>query len=384
MAGPLNGMRVIEVAGVGPGPFCAMVLADLGADVLRIDRPASAPYSNPALPNIPIAADTLNRGKRSVSIDLKSPEGVAAVLRLVGVADVLTEGFRPGVMERLGLGPIDCLSRNSALIYGRMTGWGQEGPLAHAAGHDLNYISLAGCAAHIGTRDRAVPPLNLVGDFGGGGMLLALGILAALFERGRSGVGQVVDAAMLDGAALLMTLFHGSRTTPIWSDTRGENLLDGGAHFYDCYECADGVFVSISSVEPPFYAQLLKLLGLNAADLPEQMDRRNWSAMKERFAAIFKTKTRAQWCDIMEGSDVCFAPVLSMSEAYTHPHNVARDLFVEVDGVRQPAPAPRFSRTSAQIRRPPPSPGQHTAEALLDWGFLPDEIDRLRQRGAVS
>jgi alpha-methylacyl-CoA racemase len=385
MSGPLEGIRIVEIAGVGPGPFCAMVLADLGADVLRIDRPASTPYATPELPESAPGAETLNRGRRSAAIDLKHAEGVAAILRLVDRADVLLEGFRPGVMERLGLGPEVCRSRNSRLVYGRITGWGQSGPLARSAGHDINYIALAGCLAHIGrSGERPVLPLNLVGDFGGGGMLLAVGVLAALVERSRSGRGQVVDAAMVDGAALLMTMFHGFRTSGRWTDERGVNVLDGGAHFYDTYACADGEFVAVGAVEPPFYAELLARLGLADADLPKQLDRSAWEAMRERLAAIFRTRTRAEWCDLLEGSDACFAPVLDIASAYEHPHNVERRTFVEVAGVRQPAPAPRFDRTPGRIRRPPPSPGQDTDEALRDWGFARAEIDRLRDVGAVD
>ncbi len=385
MSGPLEGIRIVEIAGVGPGPFCAMVLADLGADVLRIDRPASTPYATPELPESAPGAETLNRGRRSAAIDLKHAEGVAAILRLVDRADVLLEGFRPGVMERLGLGPEVCRSRNPRLVYGRITGWGQSGPLARSAGHDINYIALAGCLAHIGrTGERPVLPLNLVGDFGGGGMLLAVGVLAALVERSRSGRGQVVDAAMVDGAALLMTMFHGFRTSGRWTDERGVNVLDGGAHFYDTYACADGEFVAVGAVEPPFYAELLARLGLADADLPKQMDRSAWETMRERLAAIFRTRTRAEWCDLLEGSDACFAPVLDIASAYEHPHNVERRTFVEVAGVRQPAPAPRFDRTPGRIRRPPPSPGQDTDEALRDWGFARAEIDRLRDVGAVD
>jgi alpha-methylacyl-CoA racemase len=380
MAGPLQGMKVIEVAGIGPGPFCAMVLADLGADVLRIDRSGSVRGE----PDTRAKFDVLGRGRKSVGIDLKHPDGVAAVLRLVERADVLTEGFRPGVMERLGLGPDVCLEKNPRLVYGRMTGWGQSGPLAHAAGHDINYISLAGCLAHIGRKGEApLPPLNLVGDFGGGGMLLAMGILAALVERGSSGKGQVVDAAMVDGSALLMAFIHGFYSLGGWGE-RGTNLLDTGAHFYESYETKDGKHISLGSIEPQFYAELVKLSGLEGEELPGQMDRSQWPAMKERLTQIFKTKTRDEWCEIMEGTDVCFAPILTIAEAYEHPHNVARSTFVEVDGVKQPGPAPRFSRTECEIARPPPSPGQHSDEALGEWGFTSEEIAKLRDAKAVA
>ena len=379
--GPLKGVKVIELAGIGPGPFCGMMLSDMGAELLRIDRAQlvqGGEFRNRS-------ADVLGRGRRSVAVDLKHPEGVETVLRLIEEADVLYEGFRPGVMERLGLGPDVCLARNPRLVYGRMTGWGQEGPLAQAAGHDINYIALAGALDPIGRKGQApVPPLNLVGDFGGGGMLLAFGILAALVERSRSGQGQVVDAAMVDGAAVLMAIFQGMRAAGFWSDERGTNLLDTGAHFYDVYETADGKYVSIGSIEPQFYAELLLLCGLEGEDLPEQSDRSHWPEQKERMAKVIKTKTREEWCEIMEGSDVCFAPVLSMGEAPEHPHNRARKTFVDVQGVSQAAPAPRFSRTPPEIARPPAAAGQHTDEALADWGFSGDEIRELRERKAIA
>jgi alpha-methylacyl-CoA racemase len=379
--GPLQGIRVIEIAGIGPGPFAAMMLSDMGADVLRIDRAQSVPATPPAESSF----DLLNRGRRSVGVDLKQPQGVETVLRLVERADALIEGFRPGVMERLGLGPEPCAKRNPRLVYGRMTGWGQEGPIAHAAGHDINYIALAGTLHHIGRQgEKPLPPLNLVGDFGGGGMLLAFGVVCALVERQRSGKGQVVDAAMVDGAALLMTMMHAFRHTGMFTDERGTNLLDTGAHFYETYETRDGRHVAIGSIEPQFYAELLKRTGLEGQALPRQMDRAEWPAMKERLAAIFKARTRAEWCEIMEGSDVCFAPVLTMGEAYQHPHNVARRTFVDVAGKLQPAPAPRFERTPPEISRPPCHPGQHTDEALRDWGFSADDIRLLRDAKAVA
>jgi alpha-methylacyl-CoA racemase len=381
MAGPLAGFRIIEIAGIGPGPFCAMMLADLGAEVLRVDRAEKAKLPRMPGPNL----DFLARGRRCAAVDLKSPAGVEVVLRLVEKADGLIEGFRPGVMERLGLGPDACLARNPGLVYGRMTGWGQDGPLAKVAGHDLNYIALTGALHSIGRPDAPPPPpLNLVGDFGGGGLLLAYGILAALLERTKSGKGQVVDAAMVDGAAALMAIIFGAHASGWWKDERWSNMLDGGAHFYDCYETADGKYVSIGSIEPQFYAILLDKLGLAHEDLPKQMDRSAWPKLKERFAALFKTKTRDEWCRIMEGTDICFAPVLSLAEAPEHPHMKARGTFVEVDGVQQPGPAPRFSRTAAKIERPPAHPGEHTDEALADWGFASDELAKLRESGAIA
>jgi alpha-methylacyl-CoA racemase len=375
--GPLQGLRVIEMAGIGPGPFTAMMLADMGADVVRVDRPGPG-SGDPT-------RDVLNRGRRSVAVDLKHPDGVATVLRLVEQADALIEGFRPGVMERLGLGPDECLDRNPRLVFGRMTGWGQDGPLAQAAGHDINYIALAGALNSFARKgERPVPPLNMVGDFGGGGMLLAFGVACGLLEAARSGKGQVVDASMVDGAAVLMTMIHAFVAMGLWAEEPGTNILDTGAHFYDVYETADGKYVSIGSIEPQFYAELLRLSGLEGQDLPAQMDRSQWGTMKERLASVFRTKTRDEWCRIMEGTDVCFAPVLSMREAPGHPHNRHRQTFVEVAGVPQPAPAPRFSRTPGSIDSPPPHVGQHTGEALGDWGFSPEEVAKLREAGAVA
>jgi alpha-methylacyl-CoA racemase len=378
--GPLRGIRILEFAGIGPGPFTGMLLADMGAEVLRIDRSQSVREPLPERPSL----DLLGRGRRSVGLDLKHPEARAAVLRLVERADGLIEGFRPGVMERLGLGPDVCLERNPRLVYGRMTGWGQEGPLAHAAGHDINYIALAGALEAVGRRgEKPTPALNLVGDFGGGGMLLAFGMACALVERGASGKGQVVDAAMVDGSALLMTLMHGMRHAGLWHDERGTNLIDTGAHFYDTFETRDGKYVSIGSIEPQFYAELLEKLGLADETLPRQMDRAQWPVLKRRLEAIFKTKSRAEWCELMEGSDVCFAPVLSMGEAPSHPHIAARRTFVENAGVVQPAPAPRFSRTPPALGRPPAHAGEHTDAALADWGFGAEEIRKLRDAGAA-
>ena len=380
-SGPLTGVRVIELSGIGPGPFCAMVLADFGAEVVRVDRADSVVGGDPSVP----PPHVFNRGRRSIGVDLKHPDGVATVLRLVERADALVEGFRPGVTERLGLGPDVCLARNPRLVYGRMTGWGQEGPYAPTAGHDINYIALAGALHPIGRHGEGpVPPLNLIGDFGGGGMLLALGLCAALVESGRSGQGQVVDAAMVDGAALLTTMIHAFLAIGMWTDERGTNPLDGAAHYYDAYETADGRYVSIGSIEPQFYAELLRLTGLaDDPDFAKPGDRTRWPALKQRLAAVFRTRTRDEWCELMEGTDVCFAPVLTLTEAPRHPHNVARDTFVDIAGIPQPAPAPRFSRTPPAIQRPPAHNGQHTDEVLGDWGFTSAEIERLHEAGAV-
>ena len=379
--GPLAGITVVEIAGIGPGPFCAMMLADMGAEVIRVDRAENVAGGDPASP----PADLNNRGRRSIGVDLKNPDGVDVVLDLVERADALIEGFRPGVAERLGIGPEECLTRNPKLVYGRMTGWGQDGPLAGAAGHDINYIALAGALDPIGRRGEApVPPLNLVGDYGGGGMLLAFGVVCGVLEAQRSGQGQVVDAAMVDGAAVLMTMTHALRAMGIWNDERGTNMLDTGAHFYNVYETADGEYVSIGSIEPQFYAELLRLTGLEGEELPWQHDRQQWPALKERLAAIFKTKTRDEWSALMERTDVCFAPVLSIPEAIEHPHNVDRRTFVEVAGIRQPGPAPRFSRTAPEIASPPPHAGQHTDEILAAAGFDADRVAKLREAGAIA
>ncbi len=380
MTGPLSGVKMVEFAGIGPGPFCAMMLADLGADIIRIDRADKVTGADPARPSL----DVLNRGRRSIGVNLKDPDGVAAALDLVERSDALIEGFRPGVMERLGLGPQECLARNPGLIYGRMTGWGQDGPMADVAGHDINYLSLTGALAAIGRAgEPPVPPLNLVADFGGGGMVLALGIAAALVERNRSGKGQVIDAAMVDGVSVMMSIFHGMTAMGIWSETHGTNMLDSGAHWYDAYETADGRYVSVGPVEPQFYALLLDKLGLDPADYPH-FDKSRWPELKVRFTEIFATKTRDEWCELLEGTDACFAPVLTMSEAPTHPHNVARGTFVTEYGVPQAAPAPRFSRTPAAIDGPPPHAGQHTAEVLAEFGFDADRIEALRSSGAVA
>ena len=381
MPGPLAGTKIIEIAGIGPGPFCAMMLADMGAEVIRVERAQNVKGGDPGSP----PADVLMRGRRSLGVDLKHPDGVETVLSLIESADGLIEGFRPGVMERLGLGPDAALARNPKLVYGRMTGWGQEGPYAPTAGHDINYIALAGSLEPLGRKGAPpTPPLNLVGDFGGGGMLLAFGLVCGILNAQRTGEGQVVDAAMVDGAAVLMTMIHAFRAMGIWEDQRGSNMLDTGAPFYDVYETADGKYVSIGSIEPQFYAELLRLTGLEGEDLPWQHDKTQWDALKERFAAVFKTKTRDEWCALMEGTDVCFAPVLSMGEAPAHPHIAHRKTFVELDGVVQPAPAPRFSRTAPEVQRPPAHAGQHTDEVLADWGFDADRIAKLRDAGAVA
>ena len=379
--GPLTGIRVIEIAGIGPGPFCAMMLADMGADVVRIDRASAARGGDPAHPPL----DLLNRGRRSVGIDLKSSEGVETVLALVEGADALLEGFRPGVAERLGIGPADCLARNPRLVYGRMTGWGQEGPYASAAGHDLNYIALAGALHGIGRQGEApVPPLNLVGDFGGGGMYLAFGMACALLEARNSGQGQVVDAAMVDGAASLMTAFFGMARSGFWSEERGTNMLDTGAHFYNVYETADGRYISLGPIEPQFYAELRERLGLHGPEWDHQTDRSRWPELKEKLAALVAQRTRDEWCELLEGTDTCFAPVLSLAEAPEHAHNRERGTFAEVAGVVQPGPAPRFSRTPGAIRRPPPHSGQHTDEILGELGLDADAIASLRASGAVA
>jgi alpha-methylacyl-CoA racemase len=380
MSGPLTGTKMVEIAGIGPGPFCAMVLADLGADIVRVDRADKVTGGDPATP----PGDLLNRGRRSIGVDLKHPDGVETVLALIDGSDALIEGFRPGVMERLGLGPDVCLDRNPRLVYGRMTGWGQDGPLANVAGHDINYLSLAGALGAIGRAGQPpTPPLNLVADFGGGGMMLALGISAALVERATSGKGQVVDAAMVDGVAVLMSIFHGMVGMGFWEEERGTNMLDSGAHWYDAYETADGEFISIGPVEPQFYALLLDKLGLDATEYPH-FDRSRWPDLKDRFTEIFKSRTRDAWCELLEGTDACFAPVLRMSEAPSHPHNVARGTFVEVAGVSQAAPAPRFGRTPGSIDAPPPHAGQHTDEVLEAAGFDEARIDALRATGAIA
>ena len=375
--GPLHGVKVIEGGGIGPGPFCGMMLSDMGAEIVRIERKGQFALSEPKF-------DVPMRNRRSMEIDLRKQEGVDTLLKLVEQADALQEGFRPGVMEKLGLGPDVCLKRNPRLVYGRMTGWGQEGPLAKAAGHDINYISLSGALHTIGRKgERPIPPLNLVGDYGGGGMMLAFGIVCALYEAQKSGKGQVVDAAMIDGSAALMGIFYGLKASGFWTDDRGTNLLDGAAHFYDTYETADGKYVSIGSIEPQFYALLLKHTGIDDPDYQNQLDQTKWPAFKERLTEIFKSKTRDEWCRIMEGTDVCFAPVLSLDEAKDHPQNQTRNTFIELEGVLQPAPAPRFSRTTPETPKSPPKVGEHTEAVLTDFGFDADDIEALKTAGAI-
>ncbi|MEN9822319.1 MAG: CaiB/BaiF CoA transferase family protein [Ilumatobacteraceae bacterium] len=383
MAGPLSGYRIIEIAGIGPGPFAAMLLADMGAEVIRVERAQAVRGPAPETPHY----DVMLRGRRNVALDLKNPEGVATLLDLVASADALIEGFRPGVMERLGVGPDVCLARNPRLVFGRMTGWGQEGPYAQAAGHDINYISLAGALAHFARAGEApVPPLNMVGDFGGGGMFLAYGVVCALLEAQRSGKGQVVDTAMVDGAAVLMSMFWAFRNIGMFDENApGTNLLDTGAHFYDVFECADGTYVSLGSIEPQFYAELMRITGLEGdPEFAQQMDKSKWPALKERLRGVMKSKTRDEWCALMEHTDVCFAPVLTMAEAAQHPHNVERGTFIEVAGITQPRPAPRFSRTEPVVVSAPAHAGQHSREVLADWGLSAERIDALIASGAVA
>ena len=374
--GPLTGIRVVEMAGIGPGPFTAMMLSDLGAEVIRVDRLSHKGTGH--------RANVLNRGRKSIAVDLKNPRGVETTLRLIEQADVVLEGFRPGVMERLGLGPEECLSVNPRLIFGRMTGWGQTGPLSQAAGHDINYISIAGALGAMGYADRPpAPPLNLVGDFGGGAMYLLTGILAALVERATSGQGQIIDAAMTDGTASLLSPFFGLMAMNMWTTDRFSNRLDGGAFYYGSYECSDGKYISIGSLEPQFYAMLLEKAEITDPEFQEQLDEAAWPAKREKLNQLFKTRTRQQWCDIMEGTDVCFAPVLDLKEAPTHPHNIDRKTFVELEGVVQPAPAPRFSRTQGEIQGPAAMAGEHTREVLSAWNFTDQEIGELQASGAI-
>ena len=380
MSGPLAGVKVLEIAGIGPGPFCGMLLADMGADVLRVDRLQGSDLGLPVEPKY----DIMSRGRRSIALDLKQADSVQTVLALAAKADALIEGFRPGVTERLGLGPETCLARNPRLVYGRITGWGQDGPLAQAAGHDINYIALTGALHAIGRKGEApLPPLNLIGDFGGGGMVLAFGIACALFEARGSGKGQVIDAAMTEGAAGLMAMFYGRMAAGHWRDQRGVNVLDGGSPWYKAYRTADGKYIAIGSIEARFYAELLERLGLDPQSLPGQFEFARWPELHAAFADAFSKKTRDQWCHEMEGTDVCFAPVLSIAEAPQHPHNKARGAFVEIEGVTQPAPAPRFSRTPGAIARAAPRRGEGAAEALAGWGFSRSEIEGFRARGAL-
>jgi alpha-methylacyl-CoA racemase len=398
-SGPLTGIKIVELAGIGPSPYTCMMLADAGAQILRLERAApgasamsAVAGSDPAGGGGGGAGDTegywdlLNRSRPSVGVDLKNSEAIELVLGLVEQADGLIEGFRPGVTERLGLGPDACFARNKALVYGRMTGYGQDGPMAQAAGHDIDYIAIGGALWSLGRSDSPpVAPLNLVGDFGGGGMLLAFGMVCALLESARSGEGQVVDAAMVDGSASLMTMIHAFHKFGIWNEERGTNMLDSGAPFYEVYETKDAKFFAVGGIEPKFYAELLEGLGLTGdATLPKQMDRAQWPAMKVRFAEIFQTKTRDEWSAIFDGTDACATPVLSPWEAHEHPHNVARSTFVEVAGVVQPAPAPRFSRTPSAISRPPSAPGADTVSGLLEWGVSESDISKLQEAGAIS
>ncbi|MEX1034105.1 MAG: CaiB/BaiF CoA-transferase family protein [Cellvibrionaceae bacterium] len=368
--GPLAGIRVIEIAGIGPAPFCAMMLSDLGAEVIRVDRLDKAGSGS--------KLDVVNRGRRSIALNLKSAAGRETLLRLIERADGLLEGFRPGVMERLGLGPDECLARNSKLIFGRMTGWGQSGPLAERAGHDINYIALSGALHSMGNADRPPsPPLNLVGDYGGGGMLLAVGMLAALLEVKNSNKGQVVDAAMVDGSALLMSVFYGMKATSRWCDERESNFLDGAAHFYRSYECEDGKFLAVGPLEPRFYKIFLKKCGIVDESFSNQLDAGAWPELSKKLEQLFKTKPRDKWCELLESTDACVTPVLDLEEAPLHSHNRARQTFVTYEELVQPAPAPRFSRTKAAIQSPPPVAGEHSEYVLRDWGFTRDEIDAL-------
>lgn len=379
--GPLAGLRILEFAGIGPAPFCAMLLADMGAEVVRLDRLEPSGLGIPK----PARFELMNRGRRSIAIDLKQPEGVALALDLVGKADALIEGFRPGTMERLGLGPEACLTRNPKLVYGRLTGWGQEGPLAHSAGHDMNYIALSGMLAGIGREGAPpTPPLNLVGDFGGGGMLLAFGLVCALLEARHSGKGQVVDAAMVDGAALLGTMFFGLRATGIHRAERGHNLLDSGAPHYEVYECADGKYVAVAPIEAKFRRELLQRIGFDPESFPDVEDSATWPAAKQLLAARFREKNRADWCALLEGTDSCFAPVLEMDEAPEHPHNRARDAFPVIGGIAQPAPAPRFSRTAPPLPTAPVAAGADSRAVLADWNIDASRIEALFACGAVG
>jgi len=378
--GPLNGTRVIEMAGIGPAPFAAMLLSDMGAEVIRIDRKGR---EDAGVFGTLKREGFLARGRRSLALDLKNSVAVGAVLDLAASADALIEGFRPGVMERLGLGPTVCLERNPKLVYGRITGWGQSGPLAHTAGHDINYIALSGALHAIGNREAPIPPLNLVGDFGGGGMLIAFGVVCALLEARRSGLGQVVDAAMTDGAALLMAMTYSLKAAGQWNNQREENWLDGGAPFYATYPCADGKWLALGAIEQQFHDVLLDKLALPESEFADRWDRRNWPRLRARLREHLRSRTRAQWCALLEGTDACVTPVLDMDEAPQHPHNRARGTFVDADDGPQPAPAPRFSRTPCRIQRPPPSVGEHSAEILREWGVRPEVIDALQNAGAI-
>ncbi len=382
MSGPLAGLKVIELAGIGPAPMCGMMLSDMGAEVVRVDRLADAGLGIA----MPKKYNLLGRGRRSIALDLKNQDGIEALLKLIDKADVVLEGFRPGVMERLGLGPDVCLKRNPRLVYARVTGWGQEGPLSRSAGHDLNYIALSGALHAIGRSndEPPTPPLNLVGDFGGGTMFVLTGILAALYEVNKSGQGQVVDAGMVDGALSLMTSIYGMFASGVQTDQRASNILDSGSHFYNTYETKDGLYISVGSIETKFYAELLEKLQLDPDSMAPQMERESWPAMTEKLKELFLTKTRDEWCEIMENTDICFAPVLSLEEAPHYHHNKERNAFVEIEGVLHPAPAPRFSATPSSIKGPTPKTGEHTEAVLLDWGISSAEVHALRAGGAIK
>ncbi|MDB5681404.1 MAG: CoA transferase [Sphingomonas bacterium] len=373
-SGPLNGLRILEFSSPGPVTFCGMMMSDMGADVVRVDRAETQGRD---------ITYVMARGRRSIRLDLKNPAAVSACLDLIASADALVEGFRPGVMERLGLGPDAALKRNPRLVYGRATGWGQDGPLSHAAGHDINYIAMTGALHAIGGADRPSPPLHLLGDAGGGGMYVAFGLLAGIIHARATGQGQVVDSAILDGAASLMAMVYSRTANGIWKDERESNFCDGGAHYYRAYQCAEGKWISIASYEPKFYRLLLAATGLDDTDVADRTDRAAWPMLRERLAALIAQKTRAEWCDVMEGTDICFAPILSISEAPEHSHNVARDVFLNVDGVIQPAPAPRFSATPGKIQSPPPEAGAHNREVLTDWGLSERAIDDLLASSAM-
>lgn len=373
-SGPLVGIKIIEFAGIGPAPFCGMLLSDLGADIVRIDRKHGQTYDKYSV---------TTRGRRSVAIDLKNQAGVDACMRLIEQAEALIEGFRPGVMERLGLGPDEVLKRNPKLVYGRMTGWGQSGPLAKTAGHDINYIALTGALSAIGYSDKPTIPLNLIGDYGGGSLYLALGLLAGIMHARQTGTGQVVDSAMTDGTISLLSIFYGNIAAGSWSNQRNVNIIDGGSHFYNVYQCADDKWITLASIEPQFYALLLEKAGISDPDFQAQLDQSQWPSLRQKLADVIRTKTRDEWCRQMEGTDVCFAPVLDFEEAPNHPHNQARKVFMEMDGVIQPAPTPHFSETPGAIQGSPATAGQHNEEALTDWGFNTDEIEQLKDSGAI-
>ncbi|MEU6561457.1 CaiB/BaiF CoA transferase family protein [Nocardia nova] len=379
--GPLEGVKVVEVGSIGPGPWCAMMLSDMGAEVIRVDRVDDVRNHRPG--HRPI--DFVNRrGRRSIAVDLKQPDGPGIVLRLAQQADILIEGFRPGVAERLGIGPEQCRARNPRLVYGRITGWGQDGPMAQVPGHDINYLALSGLLHTIGPKEKPMPPLNLVGDFGGGGLLLAFGVICGYVEAQRSGNGQVVDAAMLDGAALIGSMVHGLRQIGEWTETRESNRHDGGAPFYGTYETSDGHWVAVAANESRFYRVLVEALGLSLEDLPAQHDQACWPATRARFAEIFRTRTRAEWVELLQPLDTCFSPVLTLDEALHHEHNVSRDVFVPHDGILQSAPAPRFDRTPGRIQGPAAEPGEHTEKVLRDWGFSSEEISALSEQEAIA